>query len=77
MIILLKRLRKRIVDAMGKPTTNKAKRRGNSPYHKYGKTPYRYSAAYYDWHRAAKAGKPAPRLDWKGKAAKEFRQAAE
>ena len=39
--------------------TGHSARRGNgmSSYQRQGKTPYRYSDAYYRWHKAAKAGR--------------------
>jgi hypothetical protein len=60
---LLKLLSKTLRQAvMGKPSRKpkgKSARKGNmpSPYTKYGKTPYKYSQSYYDWHRNAKAGR--------------------
>lgn len=31
--------------------------KARSPYHKYQKAPYQYSAAYREWQREAKAGR--------------------
>lgn len=31
-------------------------RKGKSPYSKYEKSPYPYSAAFNEWHRETKAG---------------------
>lgn len=62
MLKLLKRLRKYRKECdMAKNERKKGKsaRNGNAPapYTKYEKRPYQYSAAYYDWHRRAKAGR--------------------
>ena len=53
MRILMRYLRKKQVMAKNNPQKGKSTRNGNqpSPYQKYDKKPYRYSAAYYDWHR--------------------------
>lgn len=34
-------------------TNRRVGRSGKSPYAKYGKTPHRYSEAYYRWRRGA------------------------
>lgn len=62
MLKLLKRLRKfRKESEMAKNERKKGKsaRNGNapSPYTKYDKRPFQYSAAYYEWNRRAKAGR--------------------
>lgn len=36
-------------------TNKRANGGGKSPYAKYGKTPHRYSEAYYRWRRTGEA----------------------
>lgn len=47
LLALLKRLR-RVRITMGKPNKQQGKRRGNSPYKKYGKKPFFYGEGYKD-----------------------------
>jgi hypothetical protein len=63
--IVLKRAR--IVMAKRKKKVGKSSRRGNlpSPYQKYGKVPYRYSTAYYEWFNRVRHNRAGPSKDWK------------
>lgn len=82
MVVRLRVLRKLREALMAKnaPQRGKSARNGNapSPYTKQRKTPHRYSAAYYDWFRDRKAGKPISTKSWHGtEKVREYKMAAE
>lgn len=49
-LLVLKRLRRARMKLMGKPNKAQGKRKGNSPYKKYGKQPFFYGEGYKDNH---------------------------
>lgn len=55
-LYLLKKLRKAVVMAKRNKAKAKQQRSGTSPYVKYQKKPFQYSADYYNW-RAMIMGK--------------------
>lgn len=57
LVRLCKRLRKMVTMAKRNKTKAKQMRSGTSPYVKYSKVPYRYSADYYDWKRNNMGGR--------------------
>jgi len=77
-MVVLWKLVKRLKVTMAKNAPKgKKPKTGRSPYTKYNKTPYQYSAAYYAWHRQAKAGRQQ-KQDWKGKPVQQdYKMAAE
>lgn len=56
---LCKKLRKAVMMAKNERKKGKSVRNGNapSPYTKQNKTPYKYSAEYYNWRAAKVAGR--------------------
>ena len=82
-MICRKKLRKLAEMAKNAIKKGKSARHGNapSPYTKYEKTPYKYSAAYYSWRADRLAGRnQTKKVDWKSddrNTAKQFKMAAE
>ena len=74
--LLSKTLRQAVMGKPSKKPKGKSARKGNmpAPYTKYNKTPHRYSQAYYDWHRAAKAGRPTSTPDWRAEDRRRLRE---
>lgn len=75
---LLKKLRKLRVDFMAKngPKKGRSARNGNapSPYTKHKKTPWRYSAGYYQWRSDRLARRNTVKKDdWKANNRTEIR----
>ena len=77
-MVVLWKLVKRLKVTMAKNAPKGRKQKtGRSPYRKYNKAPFQYSAAYYAWHRQARAGRQQ-KQDWKGKPIQQdYKMAAE
>lgn len=73
---ILRKIRMALV-AKNLPKRGKSARNGNapSPYTKHQKTPYRYSARYYEWRADRLAGRTKTKAsDWHAEDRNEIRQ---
>lgn len=75
-MLILRKLRKLLMMAKRNKMKAKQSRSGKSPYAKYEKTPYKYSADYYNWKRSVMGGRgSAPKPI--GERKKQYQMAAE